>query len=198
MREAKGPIRFGSNDPEWWRLTPDLTAEEFEQDVMEWLRATGNLLQAFRVSHRERLQGVDGTYEIDIVARFQSLGVEFMVLVECKNHKDPIKREVIQIVYDRIRSTGAHKGIVFSTSPYQKGAIDYAISHGIALFIVSCRELTALAFNTGTGPRMWSWQYIISFSEGEEVHFATCTPRVFRSLMGFVEPRLLLVSGNPP
>jgi restriction system protein len=75
----------------------------------------------------------DGTYEIDITVRFQALDVEFLVLVECKHHISPIKRDVVEILFDRVRAVAGHKGIIFSTSGFQSGAVQYAQAHGVAL-----------------------------------------------------------------
>jgi len=60
-----------------------------------------------------------------------------LVLIECKYHKNPIKREVVQVLLDKLRATGAQKGIVFSTVKFQKGAIEFAQAHGIALVMVA-------------------------------------------------------------
>ena len=54
-------------------------------------------------------------------------------MVECKHHKSPIKREAVQILRDRIRSTGAQKGMIFSTSNFQRGVLEFAKKHRIAL-----------------------------------------------------------------
>ncbi len=86
-----------------------------------------------RVERLEKISVHDGTYEIDITVRFQALGVEFLVLVECNHHKSPIKRDVVQILFDRVRAVGGHKGMIFSTSRFQRGAIQYAQAHGVAL-----------------------------------------------------------------
>lgn len=100
------------------------------------LEAAGADLDSFDAKHREKLPGSDGVYEIDISVRFNALDANFLVLIECKHQKDPIKRDIVQILHDRIRSTGAHKGIVFSTSSFQSGAVEYAAKHGIGLVIL--------------------------------------------------------------
>jgi len=114
---------------DWLRVSP----VEFEQIVVEYLRGLEGRLEGFEVSHRTPLAGPDGEFEIDAVARFDALGASFVVLVECKHHRNPIKRELVQVFRDKIRSLSAHKGLLFSTAPFQKGAIEYAQSQGIAL-----------------------------------------------------------------
>ncbi|MCI0365025.1 MAG: restriction endonuclease [Phycisphaerales bacterium] len=110
-----------------------LTPEEFELEVKNMLGAMGADLDSFRATHREHLVGTGGSYEIDVVVRFRALGADFLVLVECKHQRSPVKRDVVQILHDRLRSVGAQKGILFATAQFQKGALEYAAKHGIAL-----------------------------------------------------------------
>jgi Restriction endonuclease len=72
-------------------------------------------------------------FEIDALVRFEFLGAEFLVLVECKHHRNRLKRELVQVLRDRVRSVSAHKGILFSTGGFQKGAVEYAQAQKITL-----------------------------------------------------------------
>ncbi|MFZ0751392.1 MAG: restriction endonuclease, partial [Pyrinomonadaceae bacterium] len=93
----------------------------------------GLKLPNFKVQRLEKLNTPDGVYEIDVTARFEVLGAQFLVLIECKHHKNPIKRDVVQLLHDRVRAVGAHKGMIFSTGRFQRGAIQFARAHRIAL-----------------------------------------------------------------
>lgn len=115
----------------------DLTPKHFEKAVRNFLHMTAESLESFKTTHRERLKADDGTYEIDVVARFVALGVRFVVLIECKKQKRPVEREVVQVLHDRVRAVGAHKGMLFSTGGFQRGAIAYVQRHGIALIAVA-------------------------------------------------------------
>lgn len=115
-----------------------MDAFEFEIAVQQIIRNAGSHLGAFQVKHREHVEGADGEYEIDILFRFEAVGADFLVLVECKKHRHPIKRDVVQLLADRVRSVGAQKGMIFATSHFQRGAIEYAKAHGIALAEVQC------------------------------------------------------------
>jgi restriction system protein len=110
-----------------------LTPEEFEREVQSLLNEMGGGLSEFKVTRREKISGVDGVYEIDVAVRFEALGADFLVLVECKHHEYPIKREVIQVLHDRLRSISAQKGMLFATVRFQRGAIEYAKKHRITL-----------------------------------------------------------------
>jgi restriction system protein len=104
-----------------------------ERLVVDLLTEAGSPLDGFRIEHRPSLQAPDGRYEIDATVRFRALGVDFLVLVECKDHVRPIERDVVQVLADRKRTTGAQKAILFSTNGFQRGAIEYTKVHGIAL-----------------------------------------------------------------
>jgi restriction system protein len=114
-----------------------LTPLEFEQFVASALARQGVGLRNFAVHHLERLEGVDGEYIMDVTARFDALGADFLVLVECKHLKRPVERDVVQVLADKVRSVGAQKGMLFATAGFQRGALEYARRHGIALVQVA-------------------------------------------------------------
>lgn len=112
----------------------DITPEEYELQVKMWLESVAQELDSFSAVHREVLSGADGEYEIDVVVRFKALGgVQFKTLVECKKHKNPIKRELVQALHQKQQSLGANKAMLVSTSAFQDGAVEFAKAHGIAL-----------------------------------------------------------------
>lgn len=112
-----------------------ITPLEFEKYCLEILKgyAETEHLQDFSIEHNVKLTAPDGTYQIDVYAKFMALGVEFKVLAECKRHSSPVSREIISVLADKVRSLGAHKGILMSTSGFESGAHIYAKEHGIAL-----------------------------------------------------------------
>jgi len=111
----------------------NISPGRFEAEVEKLLRRAGLGLPEFVVQRLEKIEASDGVYEIDVTARFEVLGASFLVLIECKHHKNPIKREVVQVLHDRLRAVGAQKGMIFSTARFQRGAIDFARVHNIAL-----------------------------------------------------------------
>jgi len=111
----------------------NISPKQFEIEIQNQIRILGIDLKYFEVKRREKISGSDGEYEIDVLAKFEVLGGNFVVLIECKHHKNSIKREVIQVLNDRLRSIGAQKGMIFSTAGFQSGAITYAKKNGIAL-----------------------------------------------------------------
>jgi restriction system protein len=117
-----------------------ITSVQFELQVKRFLESTAGKLKDFQTVHRESMDGQDGTYEIDITARFKIFGADFLVLVECKNHKNHIKREHVQTLHAKQRSLSAQKAMLFATNPFQDGAVEYANQHGIALVQLASGE----------------------------------------------------------
>ncbi|MDO5435305.1 MAG: restriction endonuclease [Clostridia bacterium] len=115
----------------------EMSPTEFEERSLQILKQQFVGLEKLEFKHDERIKTDDGNYQIDGVVRFEAMGVRFTVLVECKHYKSPISREKIQVLYDKIRAVGAHKGIFISTSSFQSGAIEYAGKHGIALIQIT-------------------------------------------------------------
>jgi len=114
----------------------EITPAEFEQFVVDLLESASTAVDALRVTLHDKIQGTDGLYDFDATVRFRMVGMDFLVLVEAKRHKNPVKRELVQ-VHDKLRSVGAQKAAMIATAPYQSGALDYAKTHGIALATVT-------------------------------------------------------------
>jgi len=112
--------------PPWDRGWLQVSPEGFERTVVAFLRNLEGDLAEFSVTHREILSGPDGEFVLDAVVKFEALGAEFLVVVECKHHKNSIKRELVQVLRDKVRSLSADKGMLFSTAPFQSGAVEYA------------------------------------------------------------------------
>lgn len=110
--------------------------EEFATSLFATLEQTGAITD-LRIQNHERIHGPDGTYDFDATARFGAGGMHFLVLVEAKLHTNPIKREAVQVLHQKLQSVGANKAVLISSAPFQKGALDFAIAHGIALVTVT-------------------------------------------------------------
>lgn len=160
----------------------DVTPQEFEDLTADLLRRSGLRASDLAVETRPHIIGTDGVYEIDITARFEALGAEFLVLIECKHHHSPIKREVVQVLHDRMRSLGAQKGMLFSTAPFQSGAVEYARSHGIALIYVTpaaAVPVTREEFAERSSAEGW-----IPRMDGDDVSYLPFDEKPIEALLG--------------
>ena len=108
---------------------------EFEIFCFDILKAyaESECLTDFKITHNKKIKSNDGDYQIDIYAEFIAMSVKFKVIVECKRYTRSIEREKIVLLADKVRSLGANKGVLISTSGFQTGAVEYAKTHGIAL-----------------------------------------------------------------
>lgn len=132
----------------------DIPPAEFERFVAGLLGSARPFAEEFRVQLHEKVRGTDGDYDIDATVRYELAGMKFLVLVECKRHKNPIKRELVQVLHQKVLSSGAHKGLMVSTAPFQSGAVEFARQHGIALAVVTEGRFVFETKSFGTRPEM--------------------------------------------
>lgn len=118
-------------------INTEMKPEEFEIYCLQLLENIKNELIDCKIQHNQIYITDDGEYQLDGVIEYELFGVRYKTIVECKRYKSKIKRSQIQILNDTIRSIGAHKGILISTSSFQKGAMEYAKKHGIALMQIA-------------------------------------------------------------
>jgi hypothetical protein len=90
----------------------DISPAEFERfvtslfDAIEEVGGIANL----HIQNHEVVQGMDGAYDFDATVRYELAGMAFLILVEAKLHKNPIKRDTVQVLHQKLQSVGAHKG----------------------------------------------------------------------------------------
>jgi len=126
-----------------------MTPTEFELKVKEHIAELGQSLDKFEVTHNASVEAADGTYQIDVLASYEALGAKMTVVIECKMYTSSIPREKVQVLYDKLRSIGAQKGMLYSTAGFQKGAIHYATNHGIALIRMLPGEIVRFSNSAG-------------------------------------------------
>lgn len=133
-------------------LACSMTPIEFEKYCGEILQryAEAEHLTDFTITHDVELVGYDGTYQIDLFARCTILGTEIKIICECKRYRNRVSREKVAALHDKVRSLGAHKGILLSTNSFQSGAIQYAKKHGIALIRVYDNRIDFYSHSNGT------------------------------------------------
>jgi len=144
-RDAVSTAPEGDED-HWPRFT--LEPSEYEQAVADIAASVGHEITSWRVRHLDPVEGLDGTYIIDVTVRFQLAGLDFLVLFECKRHASPVKREHVQVLHTKMQSTGAHKGVLVAASGFQSGALHYARTHGIACVRLADDAWTYLSRST--------------------------------------------------
>ena len=131
-------------DSPWNPAIPvEVTPEEYEKQVVAWLRSSGASLQQFKVNHLRHLKGPGGEYEFDGIAEFSVLGgAQIIVLVECKRYSRPVERDHILTLWAKLQDVSAHKAMIFSTCGFQSGALEYAKSKNIATLTFTAGDFT--------------------------------------------------------
>ena len=115
-----------------------VSPSEYERQVIDWLKSVGGNLSGLAIRHQEKLSGQSGEYSLDGVADFVIFqGAQIRVLIECKRYNRPVERDVILTTHAKLHELGANKAMIFSTSGFQRGAIEYASLHGIATVVFS-------------------------------------------------------------
>jgi restriction system protein len=137
-----------------------IDSREYELAVKGILDAVGSPLVGYESSHLEKVPGTDGDYVIDITARFSALGASFLVLVECKHCGRQVERQDVQVLHSKLLSVGAQKAVLFATSGFQSGAIEFANAHGIALVQFASGKSTWFTKSAGPVKDPPSWANI--------------------------------------
>lgn len=130
----------------------ELSPGEYEQAVKAILDAAAGGVVAYSSRHLESIAGSDGDYIFDVTARFEALGVAFLVLVECKRYRRRVERQEVQVLWAKMQSVGAQKGMLFATAGFQQGAVEFAQAHGIALVRLAAGEPEFVSRGGDSGP----------------------------------------------
>lgn len=152
MSDESKTVTTAADEEDHWP-TFSLSPTAYEEAVADIVTAMDLELTDWQVQHLEHVAGLDGTYVIDVTARFRLKGLDFLVLFECKRHSSPVKREHVQVLHRKLQSTGAQKGVVVAASGFQSGALEYATAHHIACIRLVDNAWTYLTrYATSTQP----------------------------------------------
>lgn len=75
--------------------------------------------------------------QFDVSIRFKFQFYDYLVLIECKDQKEPVKAEDVDAFVTKSKDAGANKAIVVSSSGFQSGAKSVAERHNIELFTLT-------------------------------------------------------------
>ena len=136
-------------------LESNIKPMDFEVFCMETLKAYAEKekLCDFKIAHNQKISVDDGTYQIDVLAEYTALGAKNTVIVECKKQSRSVEREIVAALDRKLQSIGAQKGILISTTGFQKGAVLYAEKHGIALWQIFDNYIRHVSMSAGNEER---------------------------------------------
>jgi len=87
-----------------------------------------------QINHQEVLVG-DARYTVDGTLRFEQVGMQFLIIVECKLLRRRVERRQVQILSDTLEDVHAQKAIFVTSTGFQSGAVELAKRRRIALAV---------------------------------------------------------------
>jgi len=89
------------------------------------------------VEHDKTIKGKSNAKrQIDVFVTQKTKLHTYTTIIECKRWKKPVTRQVIDVLFASVEDLNANKGVIFTTKGYEEGAIEYAKSKNIDIFIV--------------------------------------------------------------
>lgn len=130
-----------------------MTYEEYEMLVKSLLEK--EIKKSFKkkvpIHHQRNYTTVTGhVYNIDLSYTFSIGHAEHFVIIECKNWRKRVERDMVLSLEAKRRELSAHKAIIVSSAGFQKGAIELALSLRIGMFqLASSKSLNILSHFMG-------------------------------------------------
>jgi hypothetical protein len=112
------------------------------------------------VQHNVTLPGKFLNHQVDVYWKFESGGIEYSTVVECKDWNRPLEQEKLLAFKSKLEDLNNPTGVIVTRSGYQSGALKYAHAHGIYLYELF--EEPPLVMKEGTFGRMKVTPYLIN------------------------------------
>ena len=107
--------------------------ELFVKQVYENLNHADGLTDV-QIQHDVKLTGVAGVeHQIDVFWTFKRGGVDYRVVVECKDYNRKVSLEKIKAFHALLHDLGNVRGVFATRVGFQSGAREYALKYGIQL-----------------------------------------------------------------
>jgi predicted HicB family RNase H-like nuclease len=104
---------------------------EYQEEVASFFRNLGA-----NVETNKRVSGIRGIHDIDVYIELNVLGQKTIWIAECKLWKTAIPKDKILTLYQIVQDIGADKGLLFSESGFQSGAINSTKQTNILLISI--------------------------------------------------------------
>jgi hypothetical protein len=108
--------------------------EKLTRRVFEALLAQQSVTN-LRVDHDVKLRGITNEHRVDVYWEFETGGITYRTVVECKDWKDPVDQGTLFALHTVLLDLpGQPRGVVVARSGFQSGAEQFARAHGIVLY----------------------------------------------------------------
>lgn len=101
---------------------------KFQEEIKDHFEALGA-----SASTNEKVGGVRGSHDVDVLVKPKFYGREITWLVEAKNWSTNIPKEKVLAFISIVQDVGADRGFLISNGGFQKGAVECAKSTNITL-----------------------------------------------------------------
>ena len=105
---------------------------EYQEEAAAFFRSLGLIAKI-----DEKVSGVRGDHDVDVVVRSARAGIKQLWLVECKHWERPVDKLHVSALAEIVRDVGADRGLLLSESGFQAGAVRMAKSSNITLSSIS-------------------------------------------------------------
>lgn len=102
--------------------------EQYQDKVASFLSLLG-----FEVQVGETVGGARAEHDIDVTARMSVAGVEQLWVIECKSWKRRVSKDRVLTFRGVVEDVGADRGLLFSESGFQPGAVSAAQKSNVTL-----------------------------------------------------------------
>jgi len=102
--------------------------QEYQEEAAALFRSLG-----LEATTDERLDGVRGVHDVDVVVRSRRAGLEQLWVVECKWRRRRIDKSHVGVLAEIVRDVGADRGVLLSEVGFQAGAVRMAYKRNVTL-----------------------------------------------------------------
>lgn len=96
----------------------ELDWNQYQEDVATFFRSIGA-----KAETNATVQGARGTHKIDVLVSLNLIGYSVIWICECKYWNSAVPKEKVLVLYEIIKDIGADRGLLFSESGFQSGAV---------------------------------------------------------------------------
>jgi hypothetical protein len=102
--------------------------QEYQEEAAALFRSLG-----LEATTDERLDGVRGAHDVDVVVRSRRAGLEQFWVVECKWRRRRVEKLHVTALAEIVRDVGADRGVLLSEIGFQAGAVRMAYKSSVTL-----------------------------------------------------------------
>ena len=116
-------------------MNPNIEYEKYIKSVFTQILRDEDIQNVF-VDHDVKMKGKTGTHQIDVYWEYMQFGELIKVAVECKRYSKNVSIGVVRDFNSVLQDLNCSKGIIVTTTGFQKGAIEFASNNNISLKVI--------------------------------------------------------------